>query len=101
LLTSLTRCAEGRASEVSQEFIQSHRRSARDELYRYWRQGQSGGRLTAVLLAGTPPGAVTGPVIRVEVLPGARVFCFVVAAILMPLGTWLALTLLALFRCLR
>src|ERR1700722_8761255 len=47
-------------------------------LYRYWRQGQAGGRLAPVLIART--------------LPSARVFDFVVAAFLLPLGTWLALT---------
>ena len=39
-------------------------------LYRYWRQRQTGGRLTALLLAGTIPGVVAGSVIRVELLPG-------------------------------
>src|SRR5690242_17978990 len=60
-------------------------------LYRYWRQGQRAGRLTAALLAGTLPGVVAGSVIRVEFLPGARVFDYVVAAVLLPLGIWLAL----------
>lgn len=61
-------------------------------LYRYWRQGQTGGRLSVVLIAGTLPGVIAGSVIRVELLPGARLFDFVVAAVLLPLGTWLALT---------
>jgi uncharacterized membrane protein YfcA len=61
-------------------------------LYRYWRQGQTGGRLALVLIAGTLPGVIAGSVIRVELLPGARVFDLVVAAVLLPLGTWLALT---------
>jgi uncharacterized membrane protein YfcA len=61
-------------------------------LYRYWRQGQAGGRLTLVLIAGTLPGVIAGSVIRVELLPGARAFDLVVAAVLLPLGTWLALT---------
>ena len=60
-------------------------------LYRYWRQGQRAGRLTAALLAGTLPGVIAGSVIRVELLPGAQVFDYVVAAVLLPLGTWLAL----------
>ena len=60
-------------------------------LYRYWRQGQRAGRLTAALLAGTLPGVIAGSVIRVEFLPGALVFDFVIAAVLLPLGTWLAL----------
>ena len=61
-------------------------------LYRYWRQGQTGGRLAAVLIAGTMPGVVAGSIIRVELLPGPRVFDLVVASVLVPLGAWLALT---------
>ena len=61
-------------------------------LYRYWRQGQTGGPLALVLLAGTLPGVIAGSVIRVELLPGPGVFDFVVAAVLIPLGAWLALT---------
>ena len=47
-------------------------------LYRYWRQGQTGGRLALVLIAGTLPGVVAGSVIRVELLPSPRVFDLVV-----------------------
>ena len=61
-------------------------------LYRYWRQGQTGGRLALVLIAGTLPGVIGGSVIRVELLPSPQVFDLVVAAVLVPLGTWLALT---------
>lgn len=61
-------------------------------LYRYWRQKQTGGRLTLVLIAGTLPGVIAGAVIRVELLPGPRVFNLMVAAVLIPLGTWLVLT---------
>jgi uncharacterized protein len=61
-------------------------------LYRYWRQGQTGGRLALVLIAGTLPGVVAGSVIRVRLLPGPRVFDLVVGAVLVPLGVWLALT---------
>src|SRR5712672_1610630 len=61
-------------------------------LYRYWRQGQTGGRLALVLIAGTLPGVVAGSVIRVTLLPGPHVFDLIVAAVLMPLGIWLALT---------
>src|SRR6266702_6129931 len=60
-------------------------------LYRYWRQGQTGGRLALVLIAGTLPGVIAGSVIRVELLPGPRVFDLVVASVLAPLGVWLAL----------
>lgn len=59
-------------------------------LYRYWRQGQTGGRLAALLTCGTLPGVIAGSVIRVYLLPSARVFGLVVAAVLLPLGTWLA-----------
>ena len=61
-------------------------------LYRYWRQGQTGGKLALILIAGTLPGVIAGSVIRVELLPSAHVFDFVVAAVLLPLGAWLALT---------
>ncbi len=61
-------------------------------LYRYWRQGQTGGRLALVLISGTLPGVIGGSVIRVELLPGPRVFDLVVGAVLVPLGFWLALT---------
>ena len=58
-------------------------------LYRYWRQGQTGGWLAVVLIAGTLPGLIAGSVIRVKLLPGPRVFDVVVAAVLVPLGVWL------------
>jgi uncharacterized protein len=61
-------------------------------LYRYWRQGQTGGRMALVLIAGTLPGVIAGSVIRVKLLPGPHVFDLVVAAVLIPLGTWLALS---------
>jgi uncharacterized protein len=61
-------------------------------LYRYWRQGQSGGRLAVVLVAGTVPGVIAGSIIRVRLLPGPRVFDLVVAAMLVPVGCWLAAT---------
>ena len=61
-------------------------------LYRYWRQDQTGHRLALLLIAGTLPGVIAGSVIRVELLPGARVFDLVVAAVLLPLGGWISLT---------
>jgi uncharacterized protein len=61
-------------------------------LYRYWRQGQTGGGLALVLIAGTLPGVIAGSVIRVKFLPGPHVFDLVVAAVLLPLGSWLAAT---------
>lgn len=61
-------------------------------LYRYWRQGQTGGRLAVMLIAGTLPGVIAGSFVRVKLLPGPHVFDLVVAAVLIPLGVWLALT---------
>jgi uncharacterized membrane protein YfcA len=61
-------------------------------LYRYWRQGQTGGSLAATLIAGTLPGVVAGSLVRVRLLPEPRLFDLVVAAVLLPLGCWLALT---------
>ena len=61
-------------------------------LYRYWRQGQTGGRLALVLIAGTLPGVIAGSFIRVKLIPGPRVFALVVAAVLIPLGAWLILS---------
>jgi uncharacterized protein len=61
-------------------------------LYRYWRQKQTGGRLALILITGTVPGVIAGSVLRVELLPGPQVFDFVIAAVLLPLGIWLALT---------
>jgi uncharacterized membrane protein YfcA len=61
-------------------------------LYRYWRQGQTGGRLTIVLITGTMPGVIAGSVIRVELLPGAHVFDLIVGLVLLPLGAWLAVS---------
>jgi uncharacterized membrane protein YfcA len=60
-------------------------------LYRYWRQGQTGGRLTRLLVLGTLPGVIIGSIIRVELLPGAVAFDVVIAAVLVPLGGWLIL----------
>ncbi len=61
-------------------------------LYRYWRQRHTDGRLALLLIAGTVPGVIAGSVIRIELLPGPRVFDLVVATVLLPLGSWLALT---------
>ncbi|HEV3292029.1 MAG TPA: sulfite exporter TauE/SafE family protein [Streptosporangiaceae bacterium] len=61
-------------------------------LYRYWRQGQTGGRLAVLLIAGTLPGVIAGSFIRVKLLPGPRVFDVVVAAVLIPLGLYLLLS---------
>ncbi len=61
-------------------------------LYRYWRQGQTGGKLTRTLLIGTLPGVIAGSVIRVELLPGQVSFEIVIASVLIPLGAWLLIT---------
>jgi uncharacterized protein len=61
-------------------------------LYRYWRQGQAGGRLALVLIAGTLPGVIAGSVIRVELIPSPKIFDLVVSALLLPLGAWLTVT---------
>ena len=61
-------------------------------LYRYRRQGQTGGRLALLLITGTLPGVITGAIIRVEVVPDPRSFDLLVAALLLPLGIWLAAT---------
>jgi uncharacterized protein len=58
-------------------------------LYRYWRQGQTGGRLTRLLVLGTLPGVIVGSVIRVELLPSETSFDVVIACVLIPLGAWL------------
>src|ERR1700761_6763210 len=59
-------------------------------LYRYQRQHQTGGRLALILITGTLPGVIAGSVIRVELVPGPRVFDLLVAALLLPPGFWLA-----------
>lgn len=61
-------------------------------LYRYWRQRQTGGKLAMTLIAGTLPGVIAGSVIRVKLLPAPQVFDLVVAAVLVPLGGWIAMT---------
>jgi len=61
-------------------------------IYRYWRQGQTGGKITIVLIAGTLPGVIAGSIIRVELLPGARVFDLIVGSVLTPLGAWIAMS---------
>jgi uncharacterized protein len=59
-------------------------------LYQYWRQGQTGGGLSLILIVGTVPGVIAGSVIRVDLLPGAHVFDLMVGGVLLPLGIWLA-----------
>lgn len=61
-------------------------------IWRYRRQGQTGGTLTWLLLAGTLPGVIAGSVVRVYLLPGPVVFDFIIAAVMIPLGGFLLLT---------
>ncbi|MFC8238837.1 TSUP family transporter [Streptomyces sp. NPDC057284] len=63
-------------------------------LLRYRRDGALGGPLVRRLVLGTLPGVILGAVIRVFALPGPNVFRFLVAALMLPLGTWLIITTL-------
>ncbi len=60
-------------------------------LARFHREGRLTGPLTRLLVLGTLPGMVAGAVIRAELLSGTRAFLVVIAAVLVPLGAWLAL----------
>jgi uncharacterized membrane protein YfcA len=61
-------------------------------LLRFHREERLAGPLTRLLILGTLPGVVAGAVIRVELLSQGNVFLLVVAAVLIPLGAWLAFT---------
>jgi hypothetical protein len=60
-------------------------------LLRFRRSGAVVGPLARFLVLGTLPGVVIGAVIQVKVLAGPDAFLLVVAAVLIPLGIWLAL----------
>jgi uncharacterized membrane protein YfcA len=60
-------------------------------LLRFHGEGRLGGRLIRLLILGTLPGVVAGAVIRITLLEGGDAFLLVVAAVLVPLGGWLAL----------
>ena len=60
-------------------------------LLRFHREDRLAGPLTRLLVLGTLPGVVAGAVIRVELLDQAQAFLLVVAAVLIPLGAWLAI----------
>ncbi|HET9198983.1 MAG TPA: sulfite exporter TauE/SafE family protein [Solirubrobacterales bacterium] len=60
-------------------------------LARYAARGIVNAPLTSALVVGTLPGVVVGAVIRVELLSGPDAFYLVIAAVLAPLGAWLAL----------
>jgi uncharacterized membrane protein YfcA len=59
-------------------------------LLRFHREGRLTGPLTRLLVLGTLPGMVAGAVIRAELLTGTEAFLAVIAAVLIPLGAWLA-----------
>jgi uncharacterized membrane protein YfcA len=59
-------------------------------LLRFGREGRLGGPLTQLLVLGTLPGMVAGAVIRAKLLSGGGAFLIVIAAVLVPLGAWLA-----------
>jgi uncharacterized protein len=60
-------------------------------LVRFRREGRLGGPLTRLLVLGTLPGMVAGAAIRAELLSDGEAFLLVIAAVLVPLGAWLAL----------
>src|SRR6185369_9274869 len=60
-------------------------------LLRFHREGRLGGPLTRLLVLGTLPGVLAGAAIRVWLLGGGDEYLIVVAALLIPLGAWLAL----------
>ncbi|PSM39912.1 hypothetical protein C6Y14_28940 [Streptomyces dioscori] len=60
-------------------------------LWRYRRDGALRGPLARRLVAWTLPGVIAGAAVRVFALPGPGVFRVLVAAFLLPLGTWLCL----------
>jgi uncharacterized protein len=60
-------------------------------LARFAGRGFTRAPLTSTLVLGTLPGVVIGAVIRVELLSGPSAFYLVIAAVLVPLGGWLAL----------
>jgi uncharacterized protein len=59
-------------------------------LLRFWREGRLTGSLTCLLILGTLPGVIAGALIRVLLLDEGNAFLLVVAAVLIPLGFWLA-----------
>lgn len=61
-------------------------------LAQFHRHGRLGGPLVRLLILGTLPGVIAGAVIRVELLADPAAFDLVIAAVLCPLGAWLAFT---------
>jgi hypothetical protein len=60
-------------------------------LARFQRERRLTAPLTRLLILGSLPGVVIGAVIRIELISGPHAFYFVIAAVLSPLGAWLAL----------
>ncbi|MEV3970415.1 sulfite exporter TauE/SafE family protein [Streptomyces sp. NPDC050698] len=60
-------------------------------LWRYHGDGALRGELARRLVRWSLPGVIIGAVIRVHALPGPDVFRLLVAALLLPLGSWLCL----------
>lgn len=60
-------------------------------LLRFHREGRLLSPLARLLVLGTLPGMVAGAAIRAELLEGTDAFLLLVAAVLVPLGAWLAL----------
>ena len=60
-------------------------------LLRFHRERRLGGPLTRLLVLGTLPGVLAGAAIRVWLLGSGDEYLIVVAALLIPLGAWLAL----------
>jgi uncharacterized membrane protein YfcA len=59
-------------------------------LVRFHGEGRLTGPLTRLLVLGTLPGVVAGAAVRVLLLDEGEAFLLVVAAVLIPLGAWLA-----------
>jgi len=59
-------------------------------LLRFHHERRLGGQLTRLLVLSTLPGMVAGAAIRAELLSGSKAFLVVIAAVLVPLGAWLA-----------
>lgn len=59
-------------------------------LWRFHREERLTGPLMRLLILGTLPGVVAGALIRVKLLDQGDAFLLVVAAVLVPLGAWLA-----------
>ncbi len=60
-------------------------------LARHRRHHQLDGALARLLIAGTLPGVIVGAIIRVHLVPGARLFRLLLGLFLLPLGGWLCL----------